>query len=408
MANAFHRQPLKGLYISYQFITILFIRGPLWALLSIPPSWRPRKTWTIKRTIMAKFIKHVMGMTALTGPLLKMPNHLAILPGKDVQGVWVEAANHLITGDLKIWAQTADVSSVRIPGYWTHKKGTSIKVASPPQPGEKIIYALHGGAYVHQSAHPTDPTAVIVRVLLKHVESVTRVFSLEYRLATGKPFELAHPFPTQLLDALAGYNYLVNVVGFSPNDIIIAGDSAGGNLAHALTLYLTEYKDTTEVALPAPPNALILLSPWVDLGMTHSNLPKGSAKTCLASDYIGTNGDVIHYAKDAFTGPHGRGIAEINSYISPASLDPGLYVDFKKFPRTFIVGGGAEVLIDSIRTLKDRMVRDLGEGNGVKEGEGKVRYFEVPDGIHDYLVFPWHEPERTDTLVEINRWVSAT
>lgn len=324
-----------------------------------------------------------------------------------MQGVWIGAANHLITGDLKIWAKTADVSSVRVPGYWTHKKGTSIKVASPSQLGEKIVYALHGGAYVHQSAHPTDPTAAIVRGLLQHVESVTRVFSLEYRLAAGKPFEPAHPFPTQLLDALAGYNYLVNIVGFSPNDIIIVGDSAGGNLAHALTLYLTEYKNTTDVALPAPPNALILLSPWADLGMTHINLPKGSAKTLHASDYINISYGST-YATDAFTGPHGLGIAEINPYISPASLDPGLYVDFKNFPRTFIVGGGAEVLIDSIRTLKDRMVRDLGEGNGVKKGEGKVRYFEVPDGIHDYIVFPWHEPERTNTLVEINKWASAT
>jgi hypothetical protein len=50
-------------------------------------------------------------------------------------------------------------------------------------------------------------------------------------------------------------------------------------------------------------------------------------------------------------------------------------------------------------------IRDLGEGNGVKEGEGKVRYFEAPDGFHDYLVFAFHEPERTDTLVGINKWV---
>ena len=342
-----------------------------------------------------------------TGSINKTPDHLAITPGKDVQGVWVSAANHFVIGDLKVWAKAADVSSVRVPGYWTHKKGTSIKVASPPQPNEKIVYFFHGGGYVRLSAHPTDLTAAIARGLLRHVESVTRVFSLEYRLAVGKPFKPAHPFPTQLLDALAGYNYLVNVVGFSPNDIIIAGDSAGGNLAHALTLYLTEYKDTTEVALPAPPGALILLSPWVDLGVTHINLPKGSAKALVVSDYISIVDDGTNYAVDAFTGVHERGIVETNPYISPASLDPGLHVDFKKFPRTFIVGGGAEVLIDSIRTLRDRMVRDLGEGNGIREDEGKVCYYEAPDGFHDYIVFPGHEPERTNTLVEINKWVSA-
>ena len=342
------------------------------------------------------------------GPLYKMPNHEAITPGKNVQGVWVGAANHLVTGDLKTWAAIANVSSIRVPGYWTHKKGTSIKVASPPQPREKVVFDLHGGGYVHHSAHPSGLTSPIRRGLLQHVELVTRVFSLEYRLAVGKPSKPAHPFPTQLLDALAGYNYLVNVVGFSPNDIIIVGDSAGGNLAHALTMYLTEYEDTTDVIIPAPPSAVILLSPWIDLGVTHINLPKGSAKTLLASDYIDAASNGTKYATDAFIGPHGHEFAEVNPYISPASLDPGLHVDFKKFPRTFIVGGGAEVLIDSIRTLRDRMVKDLGEGNGVKEGEGKVRYYEAPDAFHDYLVFTALEPERTDTLIEINKWVSAT
>ena len=341
------------------------------------------------------------------GSLTKIPDHQAITPGKNVQGVWVGAADHLITGDLKIWADTANVSSVRVPGYWTHKKGTSINVASPPQPGEKVIYFFHGGGYVAFSAHPNDFTSAIGRGLLRHVEPVSRVFSLEYRLAVGK-HKPAHPFPTQLLDALAGYNYLVNVVGFSPDDIIIAGDSAGGNLAHALTMYLTEYKDATDVVIPAPPSAVILLSPWIDLGVTHINLPKGSAKTFLPSDYIDVTSSRTKYSIDAFIGPHGHEIAEINPYISPASLDPGLHVDFKNFPRTFIVGGGAEVLIDSIRTLRDRMVKDLGEGNGVKEGEGKVRYFEAPDGFHDYLIFPFHEPERTNTLIEINKWVLAT
>ena len=345
-------------------------------------------------------------MLIRTGPFIKVPNHHAITPGKNVQGVWVGAVNHLITGDLKIWAGFANVSSIRVPGYWTHKKGTSIIVASPPQPSEKVVYSLHGGGYVQESAHPNNFISAIGRGLLKHVEPVTRVFALEYRLAVGKP-EPAHPFPTQLIDALAGYNYLVNDVGFSPDNIILIGDSAGGNLAHALTMYLTEHNDSTDVVIPAPPGAVILFSPWVDLGVTHINLPNGSAKAFIPTDYIDITGSGTKDSAKAFIGPHGHEIAEINPYISPASLDPGLQVDFKKFPRTFIVGGGVEVLIDSIRALKDRMVKDLGEGNGVKEGEGKVRYFEVPDAFHDYLVFNC-EPERTDTLEEINKWVLAT
>ena len=33
---AFRRQPLKGLYLTYQLIATLFVRIPYWVLLSIP------------------------------------------------------------------------------------------------------------------------------------------------------------------------------------------------------------------------------------------------------------------------------------------------------------------------------------------------------------------------------------
>jgi acetyl esterase/lipase len=313
-----------------------------------------------------------------------------------------------VTGDLKAWAEIANVESVRLPGYWTHKEGTSIQTASSPQPDEKVVYHLHGGGYIRLSAHPNDVTATIRKGFLQFVEPVTRVFALEYRLASGKPFKTEYPFPTQLLDALAGYNYLVNVVGFAPKDIIIVGDSAGANLAHALTRYLIEYQGTTDISLPTPPGALVFLSPWVDLGMSHDSLPNGSSKKFASSDWLITSYGELPYSKIAFTGPHGMDAVETNPYISPASLHPGLVVDFKKFPRTLIVSGGAEVFYDAIKTFKDRMVMDLGEGNGVKAGEGKVRYFEAPNSVHDYLAIDWHEPERTDTLKEINKWVKAS
>ena len=337
---------------------------------------------------------------------MKLPDHKSITPGRDIHGVWVGTANHLVTGDLKLWAKIANVSSIRVPGYWIHKKGTSIKVASAPQPGEKVIYQLHGGGYVRLSGHPKDITGNISKGYLKHLDVVNRVFSLEYRLASTKPFQVAHPFPTQLLDALAGYNYLVNVVGFAPENVIVSGDSAGGNLAHALTRYLTEYQDSADVNLPAPPGALILLSPWVDLGTTTSELPNASAIAFAKSDYLIS--DREDYAERAFCGPHGLGAANTNAYISPASLHSSLVVDFKKFPRTFIVAGGAELLYDSIKILRDRMIQDLGEGDGVNPNDGKVRFFEAPDGVHDYLVFPWHEPERTATYKAINKWLQAS
>lgn len=309
-----------------------------------------------------------------------------------------------------MWAAISQVTSIRLPGYWIHKNGSTIPVSAPPQPGEKVVYQLHGGAYVRLSANPNDMTANIAKGYVQHLAGVERVFSIEYRLASAEPFATAHPFPTQILDALAGYNYLVNIVGFAPADIIVSGDSAGGNLAHALTRYLIEYAaspGSPDGGFPAIPGALILLSPWMDIGWTtEQDKTRAALKRNANSDFLRVDKGTS-WTKQAFLGPHGLSAADTNEYISPASLHPSLVVDFKEFPRTFIVAGGAELLYDSISTLRERMVRDLGEGDGVAPNDGKVRYYEAPDGVHDYLVFPWHEPERTDTYKELNKWIHA-
>ncbi|KDQ62914.1 hypothetical protein JAAARDRAFT_202453 [Jaapia argillacea MUCL 33604] len=336
------------------------------------------------------------------GRLQKRPNHLAIPEGVNIKGVWVDPAPSLLTAELRSYGSISSVEPARIPGYWLDKVGQDLPIASPPLPHEKVVYALHGGAYISLSAHPEDVTANIAKGLLEHCNDVHRTFSVEYRLSVGAPFKPSNPFPAALLDALAGYNYLVSIVGFSPSNIIVEGDSAGGNLALALTRYLVENQNNSEgIKLPAPPGSLLLLSPWGDLGHSH-NIPGSSVTTCASSDYIGGLGSLqFIYPHLAFTGPHSLEAAETNRYISPASRNPAMgKVSFKGFPKTFIVAGGAEVLLDSIRTLRNKMVEDLGE-----DGDGGVTYYEAEDGIHDYLGATWHEPERSETLAAIAEWI---
>jgi len=61
-----------------------------------------------------------------------------------------------------------------------------------------------------------------------------------------------------------------------------------------------------------------------------------------------------------------------------------------------IVAGGAEMLVDQINTLAGRMKRDLGE---------KVTYYELEDAVHDFIIFPFCEPERTLALDAIASWL---
>lgn len=109
-----------------------------------------------------------------------------------------------------------------------------------------------------------------------------RVFAINYRLAPQ------YPFPCAIQDALAAYFYLIEPPEgaehgpVDPSLIILAGDSAGGNITLAL---LQIIRDT---GLPAPAGA-VLISPWCDL--THS-FP--SCMTNAASDIIPPYGLSLH------------------------------------------------------------------------------------------------------------------
>ena len=150
---------------------------------------------------------------------------------------------------------------------------------------------------------------------------------------------------------------------------------------------------------------MILLSPWSDL--SNSNDQPGSSRfRNEQSDFLAT-GDGHDYMKKAFLGPHGLEASETNRYVSPACKYPSLEINFVGFPRTFIIAGGAEMFLDQIKILHQRMAKDLGSGNGVGENEGKVRYLEAPDAIHDFIAFEWHEPERSSTLKEIANWIAT-
>jgi acetyl esterase/lipase len=98
----------------------------------------------------------------------------------------------------------------------------------PPRPGGKVVYSLHGGDFIRLSSSPRDMAANIGRGSLEHGDNIYRIFVLEYRLSMYVPDKPAHPFPAAPLDALAGYAYLTKTVGFSPENIIIEGASAGG------------------------------------------------------------------------------------------------------------------------------------------------------------------------------------
>lgn len=177
--------------------------------------------------------------------------------------------------------------------------------------GDQVIYYLHGGAYLGGSTRTH-------RGLLAHFARAAgcEVVAIDYRLAPE------HPYPAALEDAVAGYQELL-AEGIPAERIVIAGDSAGGNLALVTAIALRD----AGMALPA---GLVLLSPWTD--MTSSGPSMGSR---AERDRILT---VLGISKAAETFAAGRKLAD--PLLSP------LFADLAGLPPMLIQVGDDELLLD--------------------------------------------------------------
>ena len=122
---------------------------------------------------------------------------------------------------------------------------------------EALLY-LHGGGYV--AGHPR-----VYRNLCSRLAKGLRadVFVPEYRLAPE------HRFPAALDDALAAYQAVL-ARGFSPQQVSVAGDSAGGGLTLSLLLALRDR------GIPLPKCAVVF-SPLADLRFVNPSVSANDA-----------------------------------------------------------------------------------------------------------------------------------
>jgi acetyl esterase/lipase len=182
----------------------------------------------------------------------------------------------------------------------------------------------------------------------------------EYRLSNK--WGRSTSFPAALQDAVTAYAYLLHTLNIPPRNIILSGDSAGGNLVVALLRYITEF--STETHLPSP-RAALLWSPWADL-----TIPAGAidAHRNLHSDFL--FGGLRDWGVESYT-PDGWDISSpYHAYISPAGHE------FRTSVPIFIQTSKQEVLYDSHVALA-RGMQDVG---------CSLELVEVERGPHDVFL----------------------
>lgn len=191
--------------------------------------------------------------------------------------------------------------------------------------GKALLY-VHGGGFVGGAAHDAlDSTLPLAE------ETGLRVLSIDY---TPAPEANHARIGEQVLAVLAA----LYAEGFAPGDIAIYGDSAGASIAASAILRARD----RGLALPA---ALLLWSPWADLG-------------CSGDSYRTLEDAEPFYTPDALLGITARCYAGDSELTDP--LVSILFADYAPgFLPTLIQCGTRELLLsDSVRL--HRRMRDAG------------------------------------------------
>lgn len=183
---------------------------------------------------------------------------------------------------------------------------------------DKVILMLHGGSF---KVKLIDMYRRLAEKYSNLLDSAT-VVSVDYR--TFPQYE----HPAQLMDAKDVYLELLNQ-GNKPENIIVIGDSAGANLAVTTTLWLRDNGHPL-------PSQIVCFSLWADMTSSGESRVRNAYLDPFGGiakhKSIEENWDYLHRIS-----AYAENIDRTSPYASP------VFADFKDFPPTTLVCGGAEM-----------------------------------------------------------------
>ena len=183
---------------------------------------------------------------------------------------------------------------------------------------DKIAVYTHGGAYVLNSAK-----SVIEAAMFFAAEIGLRVIAVDYTLAPHSKWQ-------ETTDEVISVFRALGEQGFTADDIVLYGDSAGGGLAASVTLKMRDLG----MGMPA---VLVLWSPWADISETGDT-------------YVTLRDAEPYYTYEYVLGPAALAYADAKDHKNP--YVSAVYGDFEQgFPPTLIQGGTKELFLSNFVRL---------------------------------------------------------
>nr|WP_297772844.1 alpha/beta hydrolase [Mycobacterium sp.] len=326
----------------------------------------PERAWGL--WLSRQIIAGIMGTfgPSLAGARVD-PVDTTLPDGRRVKGEWVY-------GPRTPTSETERSSTVTNPmgAGSSRERARSSTVTNPMGAGSsrerarsstvtEAIYYVHGSGYAVCSPKTH-------RRLTSWLSSLTGlpVFSVDYRLAPR------HRFPTAADDVRAGWDWLVNTCGVPPNQIVIAGDSAGGHLSVDLLLQ-------PEIAANHPA-AQVLFSPLYDLTFALS-----LARERMRPDPATRAANAVRLVSLYHSG------VELTHQRLTLDVAGG-----PALPPTLIQAGGAEMLQGDAHQLAD----------DIQTAGGRCELQIWPHQVHVFQALPRMTPEAAKAMAYVARFIA--
>ncbi|KAI0014884.1 alpha/beta hydrolase fold-3 domain-containing protein [Xylariomycetidae sp. FL0641] len=332
-------QPLRLLFqLSYLVTTIACL--PYYAVISLVPAFRPNPRWSAKQTFTTRLLYRILDCTSR----VSITEDLTLEPRKegDRFQVIAPAGPEAYEGRLAHEFVTPAV----IGGTWFPRAPAGALSASAT-----VFLYFHGGAFIQGDGRDRQCGGIAGKLLARG--GAAAVFSVQYRLSGCGGRD---PFPAAVQDALSAYLHLLRAARVPAERIVVAGDSAGTNLAVALLRHLAEH-------VPGPPpRCAVLVSPWV--APFHFRVDGNPRR---GTDFVPAS--FARWGARAYAGGHTW--AADDPYITP------LGHPFPTPVPIFASAGSAELSFEHIARWADEMRAVKGN---------KVELFCEKDAVHDTLL----------------------
>ncbi|MFC3711814.1 alpha/beta hydrolase [Sphingoaurantiacus capsulatus] len=238
--------------------------------------------------------------------------------------------------------ELAHVEDISIPGDHGHAIPARLYCpatrSGPPAP---VLVFYHGGGWVIGDLDTHDSAcAEIARGL-----GMT-VIAVDYRLAPE------HRFPAAAEDCLAATRWVASspsVIGHAVTGLVVAGDSAGGNLAAVCAQQLHD-------SLPVPILAQWLIYPGVDMSANVGSMQE------FADGYLLTNNSMMWFMGHYL----GEGDQGLHPHASPYHTDR-----FTGLPPALVYTCGLDPLRDQGRAYAAKLV-EHGVPTVYREAKGQI------------------------------------